>query len=403
MTAPAIPQLPQTVNDHAPYAVDDALHSIASESIAAALAERPDENAQEPQRDEKGRFLPKDGKPAEEEGAVGEIPAVPAVEPLTPDAPPGEPVPEAAKPVVLPEGMVAVPKIEGRDLATTFSVLDKDGELEPPDVTIKFMANGKERTEPLDKVVRLAQMGVYNAERDREITQTKQDAQQALQRAEQITQYARQLEAERERLLSDDTAYLTERAKYEARNTPEARVLAAQEQVQQAEFRTQFMQVAQQGQTFMERELEPAVETIVKMLPTVDREEIAARLLLVSDRYKVHTALGSIIPPTAYQPIRDAILKDIVPWAQQVHESRDTDRKTAQQRADTEKAAAEQKAKAAQVEAQKARNLVGRQAKPGQQRSTGNEQQPPKRQPKTVEDFESDAIASAIADTLAGR
>jgi hypothetical protein len=284
----------------------------------------------------------------------------------------GEPVTEAVKEeVVLPEGMAAVKKID-RELVAQFKVLDGDGELEVPDITLEFEANGKTRREPIDKVVKLAQMGVYNHEREQRLVQTQQDMQQKDTQLQQWEARAREMEQDRERLLSDPDYLVSRLQQYERENTPEARLTREREQVERQRAEIEIQQLTTQGAQFFHSEIVPAVETITTALPYVSAEEIGAKLLLISERYKVQTPHGSYVPPTAYQLISRAVVEDVLPWAQQVNEARDTDRKTATASANKEAADAKAKAKAAQVTAQQKTNLIGRTVKPGTRPNVGS-------------------------------
>ena len=384
------------VTQEGTYGVEDAIASITRDAVSQTIAER-EPAAETPTRDANGRFVKQGepaaeaGEPAADEGAEA-LPEQPA-----PAAPPAE-VPvetgEPEAPVVLPDGMVAVPTIS-RELAHPFKVLDAEGEIEAPDLLIEFTANGKARKEPLDKVVKLASVGVYNHEREQSIQTARTEAQQAQAQLQQVAAYAKQLEQEREALLSNDEQYLTARAQYEQQHTPEARLARAQQELEQQAMRQGFTTAATQGQQFYATELEPAVQTITKALPTVSVDEIGAKLLLVSDRYKVHTPFGTIINPDAYGAIRQAIVNEIVPWAQQLHEARDTERRTSATQTQAEQQALKKAAADAKAEAQKARNLGTKAAKPGAGRPGTNAPTP--KPIKTVDDAEQAALAETMA------
>lgn len=387
---------PPSTDGQASGVADDlsSIDNIIAGAVSQTLAENPEQTETEeaPQRDEKGRFLPKAEKA--ETPVEGEQVAAPVVE--------GEPVAEPEpEPIALPEGMAAVKKIEGRELVAQFKVLDTDGELEVPDITLEFEANGKTRREPIDKVVKLAQMGVYNHEREQRLVQTQQEVQQIKEQYTQVEARARALEQERERFLSDPDYLVQALTQYEQQNTPEARLTRDREQLEQQRAELEFQRINEQGEAFFTRELVPAIETITQALSTVGAEEIGARLVLVQERYKVHTPMGSYIPPSAYPQVKQALIADILPWAQQLHESRDSERKLAIDAAKQEAEAAKAKAKEAQVTAQKKTNLIGRTVKPGSrapQGTTTNTATP--KSLVTVQDYEEDAIRSAVQGAL---
>lgn len=366
------------------YGVEDAIATITQEAVAQTLAENAP-TPETPTRNEKGQFV-------KAEGTETPVPATAEVAPAPlAEAPAPEPEPEA---VELPEGFVAVPKIE-REMVMPFKVMDADGELEVPDMMIEFKANGKTRKEPLDKVVQLASFGVYNHEREQQVQASKAEVQQTQAQMQRVVDYALLLEQEREAMLSNDDLYLTKRAQYEQQNTPEARLQRDREQLATDQRHQAFSQAAQAGEQFYSTKLVPAVETIIKALPTISAEEIGAKLLLIADRYKVHTPDGSIIDPRAHRLIEQAIVNEVVPWAQQVHDSRDADRRSSAKQTDTEKQTLKKAAESAQVESQKSKSLVTKMAKPGQGRA-GKDTPTPK-PIKTVEDAEN----AALADTMA--
>jgi hypothetical protein len=381
MTAPAIIDAP--ITQEGTHGVEDAIASITKSAIDKTMAETTPGDDSAPVdtapadtgRDEKGRFTPKEEPNAE-------TPAFTA-----------DPVEAEPEPVAFPDGFVAVPKIT-RELAMPFKVMDADGELDIPDFQVEFTANGKTRKESLDKVVKLASFGVYNEERQQQIEASRQESARVTQQSQQLLSYVKQLEAEREALLSDDTAYLTARAKHEQSNTPEARMQRLQDENAQQHHRMEFQQAAQTGQQFFASELSPAVEQISRALPTVSPEEIGASLLLVADRFKVHTPFGSIIPPSAYQALRQAMLSEVVPWAQQLHEHRDHQQKASSAKTETEKQALKKAAETAQVSAQKAKSLVGKVGKPSGKASADT---PPPKPIRTVDDAESSALDATMA------
>lgn len=400
------PAVVAPVTQEGRHGVQDALDSVASSAVADTLRDMgiaPGSEGAEPVDDQ----TPVVEEGAREDGASWNETAKRWQRPDGSFAEGAAPAPRVAaeaaegvetEPVVFPEGFVPVPKIEGRELATTFKVMDKDGELEIPDMTIEFNANGRTRKESLDKVVKLAQWGVFNQERHEQVETTRREAETVFQQNRQILDYVRRMEAERETLLSSDDAYLTARAKYEMENTPEAKLARREQEIASQGQQQEFTQASNLGQQFFASELAPGVEAITKALPTVSADEIGARLLLVTNRYMVHTPLGSIIHPNAYPEIRKAIVSEIVPWAQQVHDARDHDRQSRATTTDAEKQALEKAAEKARVDAQKAKNLLGKVNKPrnaGAANGTGNPATP--KPIKTADDAEKAALAATMA------
>ena len=368
MTAPTISSPTPTAD------VNDVLASIAGDSIKQTM----DEQATAPNtpRDERGKFAPRN-------------PDKPASEPVAPayakDAPADATAETDPAPVVLPEGMVAVPTI-ARELATTFTVADAEGAIEPPDLTIEFTANGKNRREPLDKVVKLAQWGVYNHEKQQQAEAALAEAQQLRTQMAQYDAAVRQLQAERQHLLSNDDAYLNARALYEQQNTPEARLQQERQQVKMERAQMDFQQAQHAGTAFLDTKVEPALELIASALPSVSKEELAARVLLVANPFTVQTPFGAIIHPDAHARIAEAIRDEVVPWAQQVHDARHAQQN--ERLTETEKRTA-----SLQVEAQRAKNLAAKSIKPtGNAGTVGKSKRPI----RNVDDAMNDVLASAL-------
>lgn len=352
--------------------IDSAIADIAKMSVAATVKESEPEVV----RDETGKFAAK---------AEGDEAEKPAVEKTAAEL--DSEAKEEAKPA--DDTPVVVPVVEGRELHTKFRVLSKEGdEFDIPDVMIEMTANKKTRLEPLDKVVKMAEWGIYNHEREQQATQALSRVKEIEAQSEQVMAYARQVEAHRDRLLSDPDLYMEELAEHEAKNTPEARLEAVEKQRQEEQQQQEFQAISAIGEKFFASEVEPAVETIINALPTVSGEEIGAKLLLITDRFRVNTRFGQIVPPSAYDAVRKAVVEELVPWAQQVHDSRDSERKQSKSTAEAEK-------RTLQAEAQKAKNLSGRIQKPGAGR-VGREG-PVAKPIRTVDDAHESAVASTLA------
>lgn len=396
MTAPVAPSAPAEVTQSGPFGVDDALASISQEAISQTLSEIGEPAGEQPDAPTGERLRGPDGKFIPREKPDGDVTAEPTDAVATPDAPTSE-SPEA---VSLPDGFVAVPAVKDRELATSFKVMDAEGELDVPDLTIEFQANGKTRKEPLDKVVRLAERGVYNEEREQAVLAARQETQSIAQQNAQLRSELQRAQIEREALLASDDAYLNARAKYESENTPEARLQKfTQQQAQEQRAQTYSMAINQSNEYFQHNVL-PAVTTIAEKLGTVSADEIGARLVLLTNHLRVPSLDGdSFIPPIAHQSVGQIILRDIVPWATSLHEERDASTKTQRDAAEREKQASAREQERLRIESQKAKNLTGRQTRPAGRAntSTNTREAPPPKPIKTVEDAE----AAALSETLA--
>ena len=128
----------------------------------------------------------------------------------------------------MPEGYVAVPTVMD-DLATEFSLHDADGEVEVPNLMVEYKANGKMRSDRLDQVVKLAQWGVYNQDREQKVQQVEQLSQQVYQEREELAALLSEREGQIEKLLLDDDFLLAVRDAYGEQNSPENRAARAEQ------------------------------------------------------------------------------------------------------------------------------------------------------------------------------
>lgn len=336
-------------------------------------------------RDEHGRFRPRDTEelpeaPAEDKGpAEGEK----AAEPAAKEGKPGE---------------VALKAADPKTLATSFTLKDAEGELDIPEgLTIEFQANGKTRSEPLDRVVKFAQMGVYNHEREQRVQQTEARAQEVETYAQRLEATVQEREQQLEAMLRDPDFRERAIAEYEQQQTPERR--AARLEREREEFRAEQerSRLAVQGEQYFTGQIVPSVDMLAKAVPNVTPEEITSRLAPFVNRLK--GPLG-IVPPDRYDAINQHFLTEIIPWAQQLDEHRALERGTMSGRQQVGEQTARDKAKdaaidAERVRAQKARRLAAANLKPV---GKGASPTPTKgKAPTSHADIMEDVIASTLA------
>lgn len=281
----------------------------------------------------------------------------------------------------VPAGFVKVPPVtEG--LAAEFVVRDAEGEMEIPALTIEYKANGKVRKDRLDQVVKMAQLGVYNHEREQRYTAKEQEAaqrQQALQ--ERIELREQQLE----NLLMDPDLYEEASAKFAKSNSPEQREARLRSQVQEKEQELRRQQVAVQAQQFTHGELLPALDTIAEALPEVSAEELYQRTAM----FMMPMMQNGMVPPSRYGDIRHFIIEELTEWAKQTHHSRKS-------RFDKVSKESSKKVEKAQVDAQHAKSAVSKGMKPAG-RATVKPVAKPNANPATLQEAEESAIAEVMA------
>ena len=292
----------------------------------------------------------------------------------------------------MPEGYVAVPTVTD-DLATEFALYDADGEVEVPNLMVEYKANGKMRSDRLDQVVKLAQWGVYNQDREQKVQQVEQAAQQVHQEREQLAALLSEREEQIEKLLMDDDFLLAVRDAYGEQNSPENRAARAEQQVQDIRVQHQMSAIAEKGQVFYENEIAPALDMIAKALPSVPMEELAEKFQMAMYAHVERAPNGeAYVPASRYDAIRQYILDDLAVWAQAQHGRRSPSTTSAPQR-ETQQALAERDK--ARIESQKAKRAVGQKTLP-----VGNAGKPSGKPKAYAGNTVDDAVASALSTAL---
>lgn len=284
---------------------------------------------------------------------------------------------------VLPDGYVAVPSVtEG--LAAEFTLRDAEGEVEVPDLLVEYKANGKVRQDRLDQVVKLAQWGVYNQEREEKV----KAVESAIAERDQLAQRIAEREAQMERLLTDPDFLYTVQQAYEEENSPESRAQRAEQQVQMIQMQHELQKISDQGSVFYDQEVAPALDMITKALPSVSEDELASRMTMVMQAHAEMAPNGvPYIPPSRYDAIRQYIVDDLAIWAQALHARRVMPAAPSKTDRELERA---------RVEAQKAKRMVGHTTRPVGH--AGKDVSAPRAsKPATVDDAVSSALASVLS------
>jgi hypothetical protein len=299
---------------------------------------------------------------------------------------------ESDAPVDMPEGYVAVRTVTD-DLATEFTLRDAEGEVEVPDLMVEYKANGKVRQDRLDQVVKLAQWGVYNQEREQKVQQVEQLSQQVQQEREELAALLSEREAQIEKLLLDDDFLLAVRDAYGEQNSPEQRATRAEQQVQDIRVQHQMSAIAEKGEMFYTNEVMPALNMIAEALPSIPAEELAEKFQMAMYAHVERAPNGeAYIPASRYDAVRQYILDDLAVWAQAQHGRRSRATTSTPQR-ETQQALAERDR--ARIESQKAKRAVGQKTLPVG--SAGKPSGKPKAYAGNTVD---DAVASALSTAL---
>lgn len=206
--------------------------------------------------------------------------------------------------------LLAIPKLDATDIKADFAVFD--GEDKPiegiPHVVIEYKANGKVRKDRLDQVVRLAQFGVYNHQREQEFVAKQAEVEEV---AEGAIAQLEQREAQLRHLLENEDAYEKVREKYLAENSPEKRAARAEAESRELRESTTRTTAAAAGAAFYESEILPSLDGILDSAPEVEPEELMAKF-----RAGISPVMrDGIVPRSAYQSVKAFVETELRDWA----------------------------------------------------------------------------------------
>lgn len=295
--------------------------------------------------------------------------------------------------LVVPEGYVAPPVIAD-GLAAEFVLRDEYGEVEVPALMVEYKANGKVRTDRLDQVVRLAQFGVYNQEREEKI----KAAEALIPERDALQESLQTLEAQVERMLTDPAFFDRVLAAYEEQTTPEAEARRAKDEVAALRIQHDMEKIQAQGQTFHSTEIEPALTAIAQAFPTVTEAELAEQLGMAMTAHAEEAPNGELyVPPSRYDAVRKYIIDTLAPLASAWHQ-----RRSAKTPAPPAAPAPDRDLAAARADAQKAKRQVGQLTKPvsagrGASGVTARDAAPARKAPASLDDAVSSALEEALA------
>lgn len=387
------------------------LDQLAEDAARAALP-LGEEAVNETPRDAQGRFtaVPKpedstdDAAQTEEDAVTAALGTgdAPATEGATDTATDGDATETPEGETTDGEGTAkaapALPMLD-REPITKFTVTLGDQPVEGvPDLSVTFTANGKERTEPLDKVVRLAADGIYSEAREQRYRTIEAEATTAKQTLAQLEAAYNDAQAFVDALLADEGRYLAEKDAWDRQHTPEARAQRLEAQLQAERQQRELDAIATQGEVYFTQTLTPAIDTITQAVPMVSAEEIVARVGLYVQQ--LQAGRGYLLP-SQYEAVSRYLLDDVVPWAKQVHAAR-AERftpKDAVAKVVTDATNAKAEAEKATAKAQATKNKVAAAIKPvGKAAAPAQRNRPA---PVTVDEAMDAATEDAVRSVLA--
>ena len=203
-----------------------------------------------------------------------------------------------------------LPSADTKNLLTKFQIFDTEGEVDIPNVTLKYKANGKEVERPLDKVVLLAQMGEYNQERENQINAAKQYVPQVIKENDTLRAQVADYDSWMSQLLSNEDLYLNAKEEWLAQNAPEQRATRAEQELQNIRTQTQNSATENQAINYIQTQISPVLEQLVTANPLVSEHEVfgyysmATAPLLVNGR----------VSPDRLHHVKTIVERDVANW-----------------------------------------------------------------------------------------
>lgn len=280
---------------------------------------------------------------------------------------------------------------EEKPLLTQFTLKQAGNETEiPRDVTLDFKGNGKEYKDmPLDKVVLLAQMGLYNEAREQEVQLAKKYVSETSQQVKHAESVIEGLKKEFNDLLSDETYYEVARQEFLKHNSPEERARRAEESLRQQRQAEQAQEQKRQGRDYIQTNILPTVEKILQTFTSVSEDEVMGRFNRLITPYLEN----GVVPVNNLPAVKQLVENDLANWAQAITAERNTARKQQEEKV-------EKIVKTEKIKTTLAKRDLARQVKPTTSQTNAKEARKPK-QYKSADEWANSAVDDILKDALA--
>ncbi len=216
------------------------------------------------------------------------------------------------------------PAEEKKPLAP-FTAVAKDGKpVAAEDVRVTFRAAKREfKDVPLDKLVRMAQSGGYNEQLQGEVDALRGEVPELRQHNEELVQALEDQRALNLKLLDDDDYLLQLRERRAAELTPEARASRAEARAAEVERRAALAETQRAGVAFYQTEIQPKLEQVIQAhthngKPTITEDELFGKFT----RLVGPLTRNGTVPQSQWRKVAEIVANDILPWADQLHETR---------------------------------------------------------------------------------
>ncbi len=246
-------------------------------------------------------------------------------------------------------------------------------------MVIEYKANGKVRKDRIDQVVKMAQLGVYNRDREEQYVAQQQEvedlANQAIARLETR-------EAQLRQLLENPDAYEQVRNTYLAENEPEKRAARAEREAAQVRASVAEEQAVREGTLFYDQRVLPKLDSILTEFPEVEPDELIAQFTFAMQP----VLRDGRIPRERYPAVLAYIESELADWAHAKHT-----RRLAKVKPATD--AAQKSA----IEAAKAKRAQAAASAPARGVGTSSSKKTQPKAAMTVQDAEDDALNAALS------
>jgi hypothetical protein len=300
-------------------------------------------------QDETGKWHRPDGEYASAEEAKDAEAAL---------APEGTPAAEGKEGESAPETPAILDYQPVKTAVTEFAIKIADGTpvSEMPEIKLSFPSGGKQYTDmTLDRVVRLAQTGIYNEQQQQDFAQFRQEKEQAVQYIRSLEEQNQQWARFHEQILLDDNFRTQAQQQYLRENSPEMQLQRQRAQIEQERQQMQEAQKWESAKNYVEHRIAPVVEKIANDNPLITHQEILGQSAMIYNQ--IPRDQYGAIPYDRLFDVMAMVENVLKPWAEQLQSERagKQEASTAQER---------RRVTAAQVEAMKAKRALARATSP---------------------------------------
>lgn len=238
--------------------------------------------------------------------------AVPAAEPVEvpAEAPLSGDGPESPDEMEVPETPILT-----RQPEVQFTVKDPHGEVEIPDLTFVFTAKGETREVPIDRVIRLAQMGFTNEQREQQVLASKQFVVEAESKMTEAAQRIQEYEHYYQQMFNDPQLYEEARVAWLQQNSPEQRAARAETELHRTRVAQAEQQEINQIGSFVTQTLTPTVSRLLQEHPSVNENELIGQYT----RLTAPLLVRGRVPANRLPEVNRIVREDLTHWVQATH------------------------------------------------------------------------------------